>query len=143
MAQMEILGVDAVTETLKQVSPREGKGIARRTITKVAASVRDDMRQRAPHDEGTLRKAIKSRRSRSHGSFIRAAIYITHGKRATRDAFYWHWLEFGSSDMLPKPFIQPTVEAWRGEVEAEWARQWWPQYEKEMAKRARKQAGLK
>ncbi len=143
MAKVEILGIDAVTESLKEVSPREGKRIARRTITKVAASVRDDMRQRAPFEEGTLRKAIKSRRRRGQPGLLEAGVFITHGKQATRDAFYWHWLEFGTAKMAPQPFIHPTVQAWQDKITAEWARQWWPQYEKEMKKRARKQAGFK
>ena len=140
MASMELLGVEGVVQSLKHVSPREGKNIARRTITRVAAKVRDDIRSRAPKGDGTLRKAIKSRRRRGQRGMIEAAVFIEHGPQAKNDAFYWFFLEFGTRFMDYRPFIYPAVEEWESRVTGEWARQWWPQFSKEMAKRAKKQA---
>lgn len=146
-----IIGAEYVTDTFKHVSPAEGNRIAKRTITRVAASVRDDMRQRAPEDEGTLRKAIKSRRRRGTREFAEAGVFIEHGTTAKNDAWYWWFIENGTEprtvnktgakvgSVTAQPFILPTVESWRNRITEEYENEWWPQFAKEMVKRARKQ----
>lgn len=134
-----IIGAEYVEDTFRHVLPAEGNRIAKRTITKVAAEVRDDMRQRAPKGDGTLRKAIKSRRRRGEPGMAEAGVFVEHGSTAKNDAFYWWMVENGTVKMQAQPYIVPTVEEWSGKVTDAYERLWWPEFGKEMIKRARKQ----
>ena len=48
------------------------------------------MRQAAPKDTGTLKRAIRFRKKKG-----RQQIIITHGKGQRNDAWYWKFVEFG------------------------------------------------
>ncbi len=122
-------------ETFKEVLPREARNIARRAIVQVAREVRDDVRAAAPVDEGTLSKALRSRRERGTPDRAEAGVRVTMGREARHDAFYWRFVEFGTKNKPAKPFILPTIIAWRRKVGAVFVRNWWPQFEREMAKR--------
>lgn len=136
---LQIDGMEEVKRTLGEFLPREATNILRRTITKVAAGIRRDMRQAAPKDEGVLRRAIISRRSRGTPNTVEAGVYITHGKGQKNDAWYWHFVEWGTVDTRAQPFIVPTVESWRPKISATFRNELRPQIEREIAKRARRQ----
>lgn len=134
---IRIEGLQDLRRTLGDVLPREASNILRRTVTKVAATVRDDMRQAAPKRDGALRKAIKSRRERGRPGVQEAAVWITHGRNQRNDAYYWHFFEFGTVKMPAAPFIQPSVERTRANINTIYRREFGQQLEREMAKRAR------
>lgn len=136
---LRIEGIEDLKKTLGDFLPREANNILRRTITKVAAGIRNDMRQAAPKDEGVLRRAIISRRSRGTPNTVEAGIYITHGKGQKNDAWYWHFVEWDTVDTRAQPFIKPTVEKWRPKISATFRNELRPQIEREIAKRARRQ----
>lgn len=121
--------------TLTAVLPREARNIGRRAIVAVAREVRDDIRAAGPVDRGTLRKAVRSRREKGGRDTVEAGIRITEGREARHDAFHWRFVEFGTQHMPPVPFILPTVKSWRSKVGGVFVRHWWPQFEREMAKR--------
>jgi HK97 gp10 family phage protein len=137
---MRVEGIKAVEKTLRDVSPAEGRRIARRTVTRVAREVRDKVRQRAPKDEGNLRKAIKSRRAKGSRDRAEAEIWVDKGGGPSGKGYHWHLIEFGTAKMAAQPFTVPTIQEMRPEVPKIYEREWWPQYEKEMVKRAKKQA---
>jgi len=160
---LRIEGIEDLKKTLGDFLPREANNILRRTITKVAANIRNDMRQAAPKDQGVLRRAIVSRRERGTPDSVEAGVYITHGKGQKNDAWYWHFVEWGTEgyrvgekrrdfrgkshgivrrNIAPKkaqPFIKPTVEKWRPKISAVFREELGPQIEREIAKRARRQ----
>ena len=124
-----------IEETFAEVLPREARNISRRAIVAVAREVRDDIRSAAPVDEGTLRKAVRSRREKGGKDRAEAGIRITEGAEARHDAFHWRFVEFGTQYIPPVPFILPTIKAWRPKVGGAFVKNWWPQFEREMAKR--------
>lgn len=136
--QVHIEGLPELKKTLTKVMPREARNILRRTVTVVARDVRDDLRAGAAKRTRTLEKAIRSRRDRGTRDEARAGVYITHGKGAKRDAWYWHMVEWGTRKVRAQPFIGPTVRRWESLLANRFRRSFRGEFEKEMAKRARK-----
>lgn len=135
----QVFGLEFVRSQLIDFMPREALAVYRRTVTKVAAEGRKKMRRRAPRRTGTLRKAIKSRRSRGTRNMVAAQIYITHGRGEKYDAFYWHMVAFGTHgthDQSPNDFVTPTVEEIRASFNRDMARVFNSQVIKQMEKRA-------
>lgn len=156
-----LLRVDGVPETsgiLRELGPRAATNIARRVAVRIAKDARDRIRSRAPKKTGTLRRAIRHRRTRSKPGFADAVVYITHGSGQKNDAYYWHFLEFGTASspariinqgksdqrsvparraVPAKPFILPVVVEMRGELPGIYLREFGRQLEKELVKAVR------
>jgi HK97 gp10 family phage protein len=84
-----------------------------------ARRIRDEARRRAPildlakwhgpREPGVLRQNIVARRSRSrsqHEIFAKVGI--------TRDAFYGHFIEYGTRHAAAYPFMRPAVDTSQG-----------------------------
>ena len=139
-AATRIDGLDELRKTLRDVSPAEGTRIGRRTVTRIAREVRDAVRQRTPVQTGNLRRAIKSKRSRGMPGEAEAEVYVDRSGGRSGSGYHWHLLEFGTRKMPAQPFTVPTIEEWRPKVPRLYQQYWWPEYAKEMEKRAKKQA---
>lgn len=137
-AAVHIDGMDDLVSRLETVFPREANNILRRTVTRIAATVRDDMRKNVVKRGGALKKAIRSRRERGSQGVQEAAVWITHGKNQRNDAYYWHMIEFGTVKMPAAPFIQPSVERTRWKLGSIYRREFGQQFEREMARRAKR-----
>lgn len=137
---MAIEGGEYLRRTLRDVSPAEGRRIARRTVTRVARIVRDATRDRAPVVTGTLRRSIKSRRAKAAPDEAIGEVYVDRSGGRTGRGYHWHFVEFGTRHHTAEPFVIPTIEEMRPRVPSIYRDEWWPQYRKEMAKRAEKQA---
>ena len=135
-----IEGAKELKKTLKDVSPAEGARIGRRTVTRIAREVRDAVRQRAPVQTGSLRRSIKSKRTRGRPGEAEAEVYVDRSGGRSGSGYHFHFLEWGTVKMPAQPFVTPTVEEWRPKVPRLYQRYWWPEYAKEMEKRAKKQA---
>jgi len=120
-------GLPFVRDQLAGLLPREIKAVLRRSTAKIAANVRNDIRAHAPRQTGNLKKAITSRRRRGTRDQIEAAVFITHGPSVRRDAFYWHFLEYGTVNIRAQPFVVPAAErarsTYRSELRGEIRRQ--------------------
>lgn len=134
-----VQGMDFVKDQLEGFLPRESVAVLRRTTTKIAANVRNDMRRRAPKVSGTLRKAIVSKRSRGSRNSIEAGVYVTKGAEAKNDAFYWFFVEYGTQHSPAKPFAAPAIEAARATYKDDLAKEIDRQVIKQMEKRALRQ----
>lgn len=132
---MSIEGLDAVSDVLAKVGPREARNLLRNTVHAVAGQLRDDMRQRAPKDEGTLRKAITAKREKMRGNQVASNITITHGKAVRHNAFYWHMVEYGTVKDQAQPFITPSVEAMRPQIPGIFTREFGVKYEQMMQRK--------
>ena len=133
-------GIDELRKTLRDVSPAEGTRIARRTVTRIAREVRDATRNRAPVDSGSLRRSIKSKRSRGGPGEAEAEVYVDRSGGRSGSGYHFHLLEWGTVKMPAQPFVTPTVEEYRPKVPGMYRDQWFREYAKEMEKRAKKQA---
>ena len=137
---LEVEGAKELNRTLADIMPAEARRIARRSVVAVAKKVRDTARQNAPRAGGTLRKAIRSAKRKAGRDEANAAVHVTTGNEARNDAFYWFFVEFGTRKQAAQPFIQPTIKEWEPKAPSAFADEWWGQFQKEMEKRARKQA---
>ncbi len=136
---IEVEGAKELRKTLTDLMPKEARNISRRAVVAVAKQVRDTARDNAPEAGGTLRKAIRSARTKARGDQANAAVHVTTGNEARHDAFYWFFVEFGTKNMSARPFIQPTLQEWRPKAPIAFGDEWWNQFEREMKKRAKKQ----
>lgn len=134
-----VLGMDFVTEQLTGFLPREMVAVMRRTMTKIAANIRKDIKSHAPVRFGTLRRAVVSKRKRGTRDSIEAAVYITKGSGAKNDAFYWHMVEYGTQHSAAKPFIGPAIERAKATYRKDVADEVDRQVIKQLEKRARRQ----
>jgi HK97 gp10 family phage protein len=138
-AAVTLIGLDFVNEQLKDFLPRETTAILRRTMTRIAAKVRKGMRARAPRQEGTLRRAIVSKRRRGTRDSIEAGVFITKGSDAKHDAFYWHMVAFGTQHSPAQDFVTPVVEEARSTFKRDVGSEVGRQVTKQLVKRAKRQ----
>lgn len=138
---MRIEGIEALTKTLVDISPAEARRIARRTVTSVARLVRDRVRANAPVGKtGNLRKSVKSRRSKGSRDEASAEVWVDQSGGRSGKGYHWHFVEFGTTNMVAQPFVTPTVEAIKPNIPTLYRSRWWPEYRAELVKRAKKQA---
>lgn len=135
---VELVGLEELERTLGDVAPRVAYNIMRNTVVDMARDVRDEMKRRVPKDTGTLRKAIKAYRPRARPPIVEAHVYITHGKNVKYDAYYWHFLEWGTVKEPAQPFLTPSVEAFRQRQPRIMREKFGKQYEKAMQRLAKK-----
>lgn len=139
-------GVKELEKFLEKLAPRAAENVMRNSVTDLARDGRKEMRKRAPRDEGTLRKAIQAKRRRGKRGEARAVVYVTHGKGVKFDAYYWHFIEYGTSGYsagetrrdakgkshgtvrtnIParaaQPFARPTWDQMQGDIPTSFAR---------------------
>lgn len=113
----------------------EGLGVAGRMVRDEARLLAPELAGDDPRwSKGALRRAIRSARIRpreysaevivgvrslsrkTRASFKqKQAARRRAGKRSRRidprDAYYWHWVEFGRAGMPARPFLRPAFEA--------------------------------
>lgn len=118
-ASMELLGADDLEEILETILPRHARNLARATVNGIAAEGRKQARANAPKDKGTLKKAIKNKRRRSPPDKPVAEVYVEHGNDVKNDAFYWHFVEYGTAGKTSQPeqpFVRPAIDYVRGNL---------------------------
>lgn len=138
---ISIDGFDELQDILKNVAPREARNLLRNATQATAGKVRDEMRKRVrtqSYDEGTLRKAIVSRRERVQGDEVASTVRITHGKGAMNDAWYWHFVNSGTVNMVARPFIEPSVESIRPQLPAIFREEFGKKYEALLRRKAKR-----
>ena len=106
-ATTQIKGARQLMKTLNTLSPAEyRKAISKATRT-TAKEVLQDAKALVPHDTGALEKSLT----------VRAATRLGRGRRGhqvtTRDIFqtefYGHFVEFGTVNQEPDPFLRPAL----------------------------------
>lgn len=95
--EFDMSEVDALATELAQSGPK-AEIVSSAAMTKIAAKVRSDAKAAAPVDSGTLRDSIQIQGGRGYRIIRATAPY----------AFY---VEFGTSDTAPQPFMWPQVPA--------------------------------
>lgn len=136
--EVEITGVKELEKMARKVAPRTARNLARGTVHYVAGQVRNGMRQKAPKDEGDLRRAIKTQRRKMRGYMAISDVRISHGKGIRFDAFYWHFEEFGTRQKAAVPYIRPTVEEYTSQIPGIYRREFGRRLERQLEKDAAK-----
>lgn len=137
--QIHMTGLKDFRKMCKDIAPKQAKNLARSTVHGVAGQVRNEMRKKAPRDEGDLRKAIKSVRRSMQGNTAISDVRIEHGNRAKYDAWYWHFIEFGTLKQPEQPFIRPTVSEIEPQIPAIFEEQFAKRLEKKLSQIAKRQ----
>jgi len=108
---VEFVGLEDVDRMLGQLLPREANNLMRATVHGIAGEVAKDMKKRVPMREGVLKKAIKTKRRRAQPGQPRSDVIITSTKNAKHNAWYWRFVEYGTSGPNPsreQPFVRPA-----------------------------------
>jgi HK97 gp10 family phage protein len=58
--------------------------------------------------KGAIPKAIQARVLKKEGTKNKGVVYVRTAGKWPR-APHWHWLEFGSVNNVPKPFMRPAI----------------------------------
>ncbi len=129
-------GLDQLLKNMQQL-PRElvskNGGLVRSALFRATKLIREEVRARAPVDTGNLKRnviAVRDRNPQAAGASERYVITVrrkrqtkaakakakrkANGKidyRASGDAYYWRFVEFGTSDTRAQPFLRPGFEA--------------------------------
>jgi HK97 gp10 family phage protein len=142
--RVNISGLREVEKTLDTLAPRSARNINRNVVTDVAREARDEAKNNAPRRDrrgGTLRKAIKARRRRGEPDVAQAAVYVTTGNSVKHDAWYWHFLEWGTRNGIKAhEFMTRSVTAIKRRLDSILQESFVRRFEKEMQRLARRQA---
>ena len=125
---------------LENLAPRSMTNIMRNTVTDISRETRDEARSRVRQRTGTLRKAIKAKRRRGEPDVAAAGVYITKGSGEKHDAWYWHFIEWGTQKMSAMPFLTPAIEAIRGGIDELLGRYFLLRFNREIERLARRRA---
>jgi len=133
MIEVKIEGLKQLQEAMSNLSQDIQKNSLRVAVSAASKVILDEAKRLAPQGEtGNLRKALYRYRSRSQSApgketFI---VGVRKGKKEYVDnarnrrlkrvgkkytvegkAYYWRFIEFGTSKMPAKPFLRPAFEA--------------------------------
>jgi len=111
MIEIEIRGIEEMDRVFSEITPRHAVNISRAMIHGIAGEIRDVARQEAPEVDGILKKAIKAKRRRMRFDWIQSDVIVEHGTSAKNDAFYWRFVERGTSQLPARPFVLTSVRA--------------------------------
>lgn len=133
---VKIEGLEATVAALKalpaQFASKNG-GPMKRALYKAALIFKQAAIARAPKDTGNLAANIYIYRDRNpkasganerflvgvrkkRAKYSRSRLNVSLGRVGKNygirgDAFYWHFIEFGTKKMSPKPFMRPAFES--------------------------------
>lgn len=114
---VDIKGEAQIDYILGVAGPVIADRIMQQAIKDVATDIAKDAITMAPVQSGTLRRAIKAKSERAKPGLFVATVYITKGLQAKDDAWYWLFVEFGTVNQAPQPFVTPAYEIMKSDIE--------------------------
>lgn len=122
-------GLKELNEALKQLPERVARNVLRGAANAGTSVIRKEVQQRAPvytgevsaghPPPGTLKRSIRQAQQRQLSSLVQQTFHIGVRAATTRSkagakivgAYYWRFVEFGTSKMSARPFLRPAFEA--------------------------------
>ena len=143
MSTFRLHGVTQVKREMRSLTPRMQKNILNGATAAIARKVRDEAKQNAPREFGTLEDNIIAKRRRGKRGLSRSSVIVReeNGRDDPHNAFYWRFQEFGyfardGSTWIPgTAFITRAYDSLRGRVDALMAAYMRPRIEKALKKR--------
>lgn len=136
---IHIDGIQELRHMTGTISPRVSLQLARSTVHGIAGQIRNAIRKRAPQATNTLRKAIHTKRRRGNPGEVISDVRVAHGAGVQHDAWYWHFLEFGTINQPAQPFVKPTVREYENRIPEIYRAEFGKKLEQRLAREARKQ----
>ena len=133
--KLDFSGLLDISGDLDALSKAENGRVLRNATRSAATVIKDEAVRRAPKRTGKLAKNIVVLTQRSRNGDISSGVHIrgtnprtgnSDSKLKTKDsrnAFYWRFVELGTSNMPAAPFVRPAYDARQEEaVKAAFAR---------------------
>ena len=117
MADLEftVTGLAELSKKLKEMPIKLAKNGLRAAVNAGAEVIRKDAVTRVPVLTGRLKKAIYKKQIRELSNNVQQTFFVgaRNGKKykkADKDAYYWRFLEFGTSKLPARPFLRPAFD---------------------------------
>ncbi|AZI87186.1 MULTISPECIES: HK97-gp10 family putative phage morphogenesis protein [Kosakonia] len=120
---LDFSGLLDLSEDLATLSKAENRKVMRDATRAGATIFKDEAVSRAPVKTGKLKKNIVVLTQRERNGAISSGVHIRGTNPRTgasdktmkasdpRNAYYWRFIEMGTSTMPPVPFVRPAYEA--------------------------------
>ncbi|OKO99378.1 HK97-gp10 family putative phage morphogenesis protein [Xenorhabdus eapokensis] len=120
---LDFSSLQDIARDLEALSRAENNQTLRKAMYAAASLLRDEVRVKAPKRTGKLSRNIVASNRRTQNGEASAGVYVrgsnakgtnsdtTMKKDDPRNAYYWRFLENGTSKMAAQPFIRPAFDA--------------------------------
>lgn len=113
---IQIDGLQELLAKMKSLPVNLARNGLRAAVNAGAEVIRKDAVSRVPVLTGRLKKAIYKKQIRELSNNVQQTFFVgarsgKKYKKANKDAYYWRFLEFGTSKMPAKPFLRPAFDA--------------------------------
>ncbi|NIG74673.1 HK97 gp10 family phage protein [Klebsiella sp. Ap-873] len=121
--RLDFSGLLDLSEDLNALSKAENRKVMRDATRAAATVFKDEAVSRAPVRTGKLKKNIVVITQRDRSGNISSGVHVRGTNPRTgnsdnklkasnaKNAFYWRFVELGTSRMAPAPFIRPAYDA--------------------------------
>jgi len=121
--KLDFSGLMDLSDDLNALSKAENRKVMRDATRAAATVFQDEVIKRAPVRTGKLKKNIVVMTQRTRNGDISSGVHIrgtnprtgnSDSKLKTKDsrnAFYWRFVELGTSNMSAIPFVRPAYDA--------------------------------
>jgi HK97 gp10 family phage protein len=103
-----------LTSALDRLASASAESALRSAGYAGAKVFQDEAKARVPVDTGILQDNIIVKRAEEKSKGAMSQTYIVtvrKGKKGGPDAFYWRFVEFGTSKMSARPFMRPAFDS--------------------------------
>ena len=111
----DVHGLDDIERKLKALGGRAAERALSSGLRAGAAVIVREARKRAPKRTGKLRKNIYSfkikKKNRTHAVEYGVGVRVKGKPKDPKNAFYWSFIEFGTSKVPARPFLRPALKA--------------------------------
>ena len=101
---VRIEGLDELEKQFDRLIDTSKKKVMQKALNASAAPIKKEAKKNAPVDKGILKSSIRSKQMK-HTEKPSVGIYIA-GK-----AYYWWFIEEGTSKMAAAPFLRPAADS--------------------------------
>lgn len=110
---MRLEGMSELLNSVSQLGLAIDEQLTNKAVTAGAVYLRDKVKETVPVRTGNLKANI------IHSTAKNGKVDV--GPDQQGDAFYGHMLEYGTSKMAAQPFMQPSLERNKSQIEKEMA----------------------